>query len=235
MNVAEINNIIEPSVFALAKIIEVEGEKIQFHPFCSGICVDPSGIFISAKQRLGKNEEAKPLKEIDFYIVKIWIDNKNMYNAIYFKPSIILASLEFDIAAMKIPFKKGQNFAYIKMPSEWNLTEGEEVRCFAFASTSGRRLEVHPNMFIGCIHRINFSLVNESYICNEIILNISSHEDISGGPVFNLNSELIAIVSTLNPNNISNNPTNNLHSKTNLIRCVPYTIFNEMIDQVKTS
>jgi len=240
MNLAEAYKVVKPSVIGLAyqHPSEDDKNKIWFELSSSGVCVDPSGIFVTAKHCVVDDKRIRSVKEINFHIIRSWISNEPSFKVLYFQPTSILVSEKYDVAVMKIPSKKDINFPYIKMPSKFEINEGDSVGCSGYPVTSGTRIDVYPNLFSGIISQISFQIIDKELYCDGLVLDMTLHPGNSGGPIFNLNGELIAIVSQQENRAIKQiEDPNNVHDRklvwTNLLHCVPYTIFNSMVEQIK--
>ncbi len=243
MNIIDVYKRIKPSVIALAETEEWE-DKINFNFFASGVCVDPSGIFITAKHCVTEQDgEIKPVSEIDFTIVRIWLDWKTQkFTALYINPKtyVVKVSQETDLAFIKAMNKEKYEFPYIKCPSSFNINEGQEVWAAGYPLAQNSNINTIPNLFSGIISRIDFVPMEREgktgIACKDVILDMSLHLGNSGGPVINSDGKLIAIVSEQELRN-TDSKNDKYYKKvwTNLIHCVPYTEFKDEIEKIKKS
>jgi hypothetical protein len=131
MNLAETYKKVKPSIIALALMENINESQCHFHPKASGVCVDSSGIFITAKHCIDYNG-TNLVEKFDFYglTTPFVVDGKEFgINTFRLRESKIYCLRDWDIAVIVLFQNLHHVFHSINMPTNWNLNEGELVGC----------------------------------------------------------------------------------------------------------
>lgn len=208
-------------------------QESHFMSFGSGVCIDPSGIIVTAKhvitgyyEYVNKDIHAKPEFEVCF--TERLTDGQGTLSV---DPKALVMDLKSDIAVIKI-FDKEGGWPYVPINSEIKLDIGEYIATAGYPLRGDGNFSMLPDLFMGIV-----SNIQEHYeegigmLVDNLILDISIHPGNSGGPVFNINNgELLGIVSSQRLRNfsiteqlaqISNNENLNVNVWTNIVNCVP--------------
>jgi S1-C subfamily serine protease len=240
MNLVEAYKKVRPAVVALAEEIEDSNNRIQYSVFASGVCVDPLGIFITAKHCV-VHDNFKSLEDVDFKVVLCLPDAANRrWNAYTIKPRYVGADSEQDVCYLIALNEEKVKWPFIKITQKMHLQEGQDVGCAGFPVTS-TRLNINPNVFSGIISRIDPAITKSGAFRPNIVLDMCLHRGNSGGPVFNADGELVAIVSGQETRKwdkkvkgmIVESETEQMRVWTNLIHCVPSLEFQDSVDKMK--
>jgi serine protease Do len=242
---------VRPACVAISLEIK-DGENTNFISFGSGVCVDKTGIIVTAKHVItGYYEDIKGEKtssdiapsDPEFLVIFSRMA-KTKYEVFCSRPSAIMFDAENDVAIMKISEIQG-GWPSIDIPTSWNTQEGDEVATSGFPLRGWRDKSITPNLFSGIVSQIQAQyLEGKGWKINKLILDVSIHPGNSGGPVFDTNTgELIGIVSAqrLRPFNLSetiNKLLADVDQKyvniwTNIVECVPWTSFTSGISKLR--
>jgi serine protease Do len=250
ISLSDIYRKVRPACVAISLEIN-KGGSLNFISFGSGVCVDKSGIIITAKHVItGYYEDIKGEKtssdtapsEPEFLVIFTRM-GETKYEAFYARPIAIMFA-ENDVAIMKIPEIPG-GWPSITIPTSWTTREGDQVATSGFPLRGWHDTTIVPNLFSGIVSQINAEYIEQKkgWKINKLILDISIHPGNSGGPVFDANTgELIGIVSAqrLRSFNLSETITKLLAEVkqsyvnvwTNIVECVPWTSFVSGITEI---
>lgn len=236
MKLSQTYKIIRPSVFAFAQELDS-----RFFCFGSGVCVDPSGIIVTARHVVNDtpSEELPDVyftkEPINYCLLNSKKEKAGGFSMISAEPIAILMHKYIDVAVVKIPPLDG-GWSYAKFPPVWNVIEGEEVATSGFPLRDYENLSVLPNLFTGIVSQIQeeYSRENNEWKINNLVLDISLHKGNSGGPIFRSSTgELLGIVSSQLLRNSDESPDSTIKVWTNIISCVPWTQIKPLVDEMK--
>jgi serine protease Do len=248
MELSETYKIVRPACVAIALKKEVEGGKLEFITFGSGVCVDKSGIIVTAKHVVtGYYEQIKGEKtsttsatsEPDFFILFVRMGAER-YEVFYSKPMAIMFDAENDVAIMKVQEIDG-GWPCIDIPTSWKTQEGDAIATAGFPLRGWHDKSIFPNLFSGIVSQVTAQYLDDKgWKIQLLILDVSVHPGNSGGPVFNARTgELLGIVSsqrlrTLNVNKqLAGTNDFSIQTWTNIVECVPWTSFAFGIEKIK--
>lgn len=234
MSLTETYKKVKSAVIALVMQDQFNETYCKFYPFASGVCVDSSGIFITAKHCVLQDPAKGKLDNEDFLILMNRPIKDQKFEVLICKPTKVVTLKDWDIAIINVHLDPNYTLPFIKMPSTWEIEEGDFVGCSGYPVTAKARTEANPNVFHGIVSRIDIKIESYGMICKDMIIDMCLHPGNSGSPIFNMKGELIGIVSKQELRETSESEQNNKKLVwTNLIHCIPYTSFYEIINKIK--
>jgi len=259
MSLAETYKKVRGACVALA--IEFRDERgIQFFTFGSGVCVDKKGVIITARHVITGYYESIKCEKISGNLVPSRPEFQIIFTRYakekvegFFSRPLQIAMPEdkdCDVAIIRIP-EINNGWPFLNFPSHWKIFEGDDVATAGYPLRSYKDPSVQPNLFRGIVSRIPLSYVaGQGWRADELIVDISIHPGNSGGPVFDVETgELLGIVSnqvlrSVDTSGLTEIPDSfkDLSKKTvcqfnvwtNIVSCVPWIRFSNLVDKFKT-
>ncbi len=248
MNYVEIYKKIKPSVVALGTKTQM-GKKVDFSINSSAFCVDPSGIFVTAKHCIVDEEDIGSINDIKNLNVIIPSYNiKGGYAILSASPEVILGSEEYDLAVIKVINDNDFKFPYSPIVGQRQLFEGEWIGCSGFPLSHDTNT-VFQSLFKGIISRLDrtYNKDKDAFYLTNITIDASLHPGNSGGPIFDSNGEIIAVVSFQEWRDLSeykwpvrekgdekiHDIVDSKYVWTNMINCAPARYALDMIKDIK--
>ena len=225
-----------PAVVSISdiEVSPTNSSSNSFYTYGSGICVDPSGIIITAAHVVIP-EDKKYIPDVSH--IKIFqyagIDNKGSSFITGSEAQMIVGVENFDVAFIKVKINSG-NWPFINLENmTLDVREGDPIATAGYPMRGIEERNMKPNLFTGIVSRVdNKFLINQNGWAHEnFVLDISLHPGNSGGPVFNHDGKLIGIVSSQRLREIENE--SGLRTWTNLVHCVPVSAFLNPLKEFK--
>jgi S1-C subfamily serine protease len=215
-----------------------ENGRIQFRILGTAVCINPKGLFLTARHCAVVEDNSIPFKNWKLRrlsVVRAHFTPTDEIQAIEFKNDGFVAGMEeYDLGIFSGP-KELIPYPYIKVADKYDLKEGQEIGCAGFPVTglAAERFNLRPNLFSGIISRLDFKSVDKGVACHNIVVDMSLHPGNSGGPIFDKNGDLIAIVASHELRSVEDLENGVTIGKigTNLTHCVPFYCFRNVIGE----
>jgi len=239
---------VRPACVGLA-LRQGESAGAKFFCFGSGVCVDPSGIVVTAGHVINgyyKFTGRKPGDRTppDFSILFTSRGAKG-YNMAVAQPRVVWVADDVDVACIKISYLQ-QGWPFLR-PEVLDVAEGDAVAAAGYPLRSFDLAHALPDLFSGIVSSLRAAHDPQSgWDVKDLVLDISVHPGNSGGPVFTEGTgQLIGIVSSQRLRSVDkadgiagvlaqaaadNPPAPDTQVWTNITHCVPLTTIIRAID-----
>lgn len=201
------------------------------------VCVDPSGIFITAKHLI-KNAQSR-LPEPEMVYLNNFCEYKENSFALVNIARMIHVEYMFDYDIALIKCGRGK-YPYweLKLPTVTPI-EGQSIASAGFTLRNTEDQDMRPNVFSGIISRVDlkFFANHKKWNHEHYYLDLKTHNGNSGGPAFTHEGDLIGIISAQRNRILTHSRGDQsklaVSSWTNLIDCVPIYLWYNAVKTFK--
>lgn len=245
----EVFKAVKPAVVSIYYTERATRGRYSMFGFGSGVCVDSSGIVVTARHVL--DEETDLFKEPKNFNsnIKIAFPQFRLGDGIL---QVLNAPVEYwgpvegyDLAMIKLGrHEGGYPFAPLP-PSRIDIAPGDDVASAGYPLRGDQERNQDPNFSAGIISRLDPEFVREKNVwtLHNIVVDMTLQPGNSGGPLFNDKGEVIGIVSAHRTSNLVYDHErldedaieflNEITVWTNLAHCVPFNKFKDLLDEFK--